>query len=350
MKYRMPPYTVLQKNNTSTISIIIATPYDLEYIPAVSHLKKIDYPQEKIEIILAIGNRPSLQRNRAAKEACGDILYFLNTDACPEADTFGKIVNVIKSDENIGGVGGPDLTPRDNGRLQHLFGYAMSSYIAHWKIRSRYAGIGKTRNSCEKELILSNLAVRRDVYLNADGFNETLYPNEENEFINRIIEKGYKFIYNPDIKIFRDRRKTVPEFVKQFYRYGKGRMNQIFVESFLKNLYFFMPVMLLVYIAVLPFIGHLRFSFVPLFIYLGAGIIDAVCISMKNKKAATLLLPLIYFIMHLSYGVGMLAAFYRDTLGRKNKKQHKVKYSIKKIKSFKEPLKDVTEIYKLKIQ
>ena len=146
----------------STISVIIPASSNSEDLPVLSSLKNIDYPEDKIEIILAIGKIPSVQRNHAVRMAKGDILYFFNRDACAEPDIFKKVVNLINGDKKIAGVGGPDLIPADNSYIQHLFGYAMGSYFAHWRMRARYSQVGKERISDEKELLLSNMAIKKD--------------------------------------------------------------------------------------------------------------------------------------------------------------------------------------------
>ena len=244
----------------TSISVIIPACSDSENLPVLFSLKNVDYPKDKVEIILSIGLWPSAQRNSATKIAKGDILYFFNKDAQPESDIFKKAVSILNSGEEIAGVGGPDLTPSDNNYIQHLLGYAMSSYFTHWKMRARYAQIGKQRISDEKELLLSNLAIKKSVFLASGGFDEKLYPNEENEIINRITKKGYKFVYSPDIKIYRDRRKTLSGFVKQFYRYGQGRMKQIFIEGGIKNLQFLIPLVFLVYLLALIFIKKIHLA------------------------------------------------------------------------------------------
>jgi succinoglycan biosynthesis protein ExoA len=290
-----------------SISVIIPSPEYSEDMPVLSSLSKTNYPDDKMEIIIATGNHPSVQRNKGAKAAKGDILYFFNNDSQTAPDLFLKASEIFSGDANIAGIGGPDLTPVSNNYLQHLFGYAMTSYFAHWKMRARYSEIGEKRTAGEKELLLSNLAVRKDVFLKADSFNERLYPNEENELINRIIEMGYKFIYAPEIRIYRDRRKDLPGFIKQFYKYGQGRMNQISIEGFSGNLPFLIPVLLSVYLLVLPFIYNFPAAFVPLFLYGGLGIIDAAILSFKYKKFLLIWLPFLYLLMHISYAAGAIS-------------------------------------------
>jgi len=293
-----------------SISIIIPVKSDTENLPILKSLTNIQYPKDRLEVFLAIGKHPSVQRNKAAEIARGDILHFFNCGSRLTPDIFTRTIGLFNKDESIAGMGGPDLTPQKNSWVQRLFGYAMSSYFAHWKMRARYSQVGKERVAGEKELLLSNLAMRRDAYSKAKGFNERLWPNEENELINRMSGSGYKFIYNPDVKVYRDRRRSIFEFAKQFYKYGKGRMSQIFIEGWLHNLEFVVPVLLLAYFLILPFAGRYRFSFVPLAAYISLAFLDAAYLSFKNKRILTLLLPALYVIMHISYGLGMLKSLF----------------------------------------
>lgn len=315
------------------ISVIIPVRKFSESLPVLDCLKKMDYLQDKIEIIVAEGNFPSLQRNKAARVACGDILYFLNFDSCPGSNLFNKVVEIFNRSEDIAGVGGPDLTPKNNTYLQQTFGLVLSSYFAHWKMRARYSCLGKERVSNERELILSNLAIRKDVFLQFKGFDERFYPNEENEFINRIVKTGLKFIYSPDAKIYRDRRKTAAAFMKQFYQYGRGRMRQVSIEGLSKNFLFLLPVFFLFYLTTFAFVKGIWVRLVPLFIYLFIGIIDSIYLSFLNKRVLVFSLPLLYFLMHLSYALGMVSEFIRLLIRSRPDKKDGIAVKVRKIKS-----------------
>jgi len=295
----------------NTISVIIPVESNRTSAPVLDCLKNVDYPQEKVEIIMSIGDWPSSQRNQAASVAKGEILYFFNRDTRPQPDIFRKAVGIINRDSKIAGVGGVDITPQGNNYIQHLFGYAMGSYFAHWRMRSRYVPVGKERIAGESELLLSNMAFRKGVFLDSGGFNERLYPNEENELINRVSMMGYKFIYSPDIKICRDRRRNIARFMRQFYSYGQGRINQMCVEGMPGNAKFLLPVFFLVYLFVLLFFHDSPVFFIPLAVYLFLAGIDSAYLSLKNRKNL-LILPLFYLIMHFSYASGMIAGFLRS--------------------------------------
>lgn len=315
----------------NTISVIIPAESVCSSAPVLDYLKRVDYPQENIEIIMSIGNWPSAQRNQAARLAKGDILYFFNRDTQLQPDVFKKMVSIINRGTKIAGVGGVDITPQANSYIQHLFGYAMGSYFAHWKMRARYVQVGKEKVACENELLLSNMAIKRSVFLEAGGFNEGLYPNEENELINRVSKMGYEFIYSPDIKIYRDRRRDIFKFIRQFYSYGQGRLNQVNIEGVSGNLQFLIPLFFLLYVSSLFFAGNSRIVFIPFIIYIVLAAIDSTYLSLKNKKNL-MILPAIYLVMHFSYACGFLAGIYKNITKRKPSVSPKINYKIIYIK------------------
>ncbi len=311
----------------TTISVIIPSESKSASAPVLDHVRQADYPKENIEILMSIGRWPSAQRNQAAGRAKGDILYFFNRDTQLQPDVFKRMVGIINRETKIAGVGGADITPQGNSYLQHLFGYAMGSYFAHWKMRARYVLVGKERVACEKELLLSNMAIKRSVFLEAGGFNEGLYPNEENELISRISKMGYEFIYSPDIRIYRDRRRDVIKFMRQFYSYGRGRLNQMNIEGVSKNYQFLIPLFFLLYVISLFFIGDSRLAFIPLIVYVVLAVMDSLYLSFKNKKNL-IMLPAIYLIMHLSYACGMLTGIFKNIAKKSTRVVPKVNHKI----------------------
>ena len=85
----------------------------------------------------------------------------------------------------------------------------MGSQLAFFSSRARYAPVGKLRETSEKELILCNQLARRETVLRHGGFNEALYPNEENALMDDIQKHGGKLLYDPELLVYRRPRRTL---------------------------------------------------------------------------------------------------------------------------------------------
>lgn len=200
------------------------------YVAACEHLKRILPDDPRYEILLAEGCAPSQQRNRAAREATGDVLYFLDDDSLITPVNLALCLDVM-NDPAVAVVGGPSITPGDDSWLQQLFGYALASAFGSGAVHNRYRAYGEPRKTTDKELILCNLAVRRPVFIDLDGFNECLYPNEENEFLERVISAGYTLLHVPAMSVLRSQRRTLKAFIRQMFNYGRGRGQQTLITA-----------------------------------------------------------------------------------------------------------------------
>lgn len=296
-----------------TFSVILPKRADDSSEQAIQAILCSDYPRERLEILEAIGNAPSRQRNQAAAAAHGDVLYFLDNDSIVTPTLFTQVARHYADDapDSVVGVGGPNLTPETDTFVQQLAGYALASPFAHFKMAARYIPLGSVRDAGEQELILCNLSVRRDVFLQEGGFNETLYPNEENELINRLRKKGFRWRYDPRALIYRSRRARFADFLRQLFSYGRGRTEQMRVEGVsLKSLLCLLPVGLLAYLALLPIVGTWLggLAFIPLMIYgAGAGLSALIQAGIQHQKWRLVpLLPMWYLLMHSAYGAGVL--------------------------------------------
>ena len=69
------------KPSLPRISVIIPAKSEGLMSSALTALKKVKYPIEKIEVIAVYGQSPSKQRNVGIKKSKGKILYFLDNDS-----------------------------------------------------------------------------------------------------------------------------------------------------------------------------------------------------------------------------------------------------------------------------
>jgi GT2 family glycosyltransferase len=314
----------------ATFSIIIPVKPG-GFVAALGHLHRLDPGVHTFEVLIAEGSSPSRQRNAAVREARGDFIYFLDDDSRVAADCLTISERILK-DETVAVVGGPSLTPPDDSPLQQLFGYALSSLLGAGAVRNRYRASGNTRTTTEKELILCNLIMRRSVYLEAGGLDERLYPNEENELLDRISAKGMKLVHAPEMAIQRSQRKTLRQFVRQMFSYGRGRAQQTLITGHFSAISF-APLFFLIYLMVLPFLPANLLTLAPLFSY-GAVVTGFSAAALAGSGSLHgLFLILLYPLMHISNGWGLVCGLFGGTHGR-SRRSLDTPVTVRRIKEF----------------
>jgi succinoglycan biosynthesis protein ExoA len=299
--------------NLPSVTVIIAARPDQAEIKAVTAARQFDYPRDRLEIIVARGKQPSVQRNAAIKAAHGDWIYFLDDDSVPPPASLNQAVKHF-TDPAVSMVGGPNLCPPDSPLLERIFGVALASWLAFFSSRARYAQVGHVRPASEKELILCNLLVRRDVLVQLGGFNEALYPNEENALMDKLQKSGRKLIYDPQFIVYRRPRQSLRAFIKMLMTYGRGRAEQVRLHPTLGSAPNFVPPLFCVYLAaliVIQFAPLNRFlapvklwAAIPLLAY-ALAVLAQTLVSIKSHgfMRSILAMPLLV-ASHIFYGLG----------------------------------------------
>jgi len=208
----------------SVTVVIAARPRQAE-VKAVAASRALDYPADRLAILVARGTQPSVQRNAAVKAALGELVYFLDDDSAPAPGNLRRAVAHFR-DPRVQMVGGPNLCPPEAPPLEQVFARVLASGLAFGPSRARYAAVGRTRATSEKELILCNLLARRSALLELGGFDETLYPNEENALMDRLQRRGGKLLYDPQLVVWRRPRASLRAFARMLMTYGRGRAEQ----------------------------------------------------------------------------------------------------------------------------
>lgn len=313
------------------ISVIIPVPPGEQADLALNSLKSVEYPMENIEILVVEGRQPSRQRNQAARQAKGDIIFFLDSDSIVNKNLFQQAIKEY-DDSGVAGVGGPSLTPESDSYLQKAFGLILGSWFGCFSTRCRFAPIGEIREGTEQNFILCNFSIKRDVFVKEGGFNEELYPNEENEFVNRLRAKGYCLMYHPRAMVYKSMRPTLAKFAKQIFSYGRGRMEHSLISPFTANLVYLIPLVFCLYLLTLFFLRGNVFM-IPFYLYLGLNLGSSAVIGFSNRKGSLfVVLPFIFFIEHLSYGLGLIWGFTKRVFRLAKTSQGEVK--VVKVKEF----------------
>ncbi|MBJ6802458.1 glycosyltransferase family 2 protein [Geomonas propionica] len=299
-------------------------------VRALAGIAQATYPPELFEVLVAHGCQPSVQRNTAAREARGDILYFLDDDSSVAPDFLERAAGHYR-EQNVTAVGGPSLTPATDSTMQRAIGIAFSSAVGGGGVRNRYRKFGAARYSSDSELILCNLSFRREIFLEHEGLDERLYPNEENELMDRLQQEGHLLVHDPDLAVTRSQRRTYRAYVKQMYGYGRGRGEQTLIAGTLKPITL-APSLFLIYALLVPFLGVPLLT-LPLLAYLAIVVLASLQGSLVGKDAALFpWLLLVYPTLHLVYGAGVIRGLIRPRY--RGGKQTHWDVEVRRVKTF----------------
>jgi cellulose synthase/poly-beta-1,6-N-acetylglucosamine synthase-like glycosyltransferase len=293
-------------DNEPSVTVLIAARPEQAEIKALTASRALEYPADKLEIIVTRGKQPSAQRNAGMKKARGELIYFLDDDSEPRPESLRRGVSHF-TETNVKIVGGPNLCPSDAPALEQVFALVLRSWLAFGPSRARYAAVGKVRETGEKELILCNLIARREVLLELGGFNEALYPNEENALMDELQKRGGKLVYDPELIVYRRPRRTLKSFARMLKTYGRGRAEQFRLYPTLGSALNFAPPLFCAYLAVVVpawyFLGPV--SLIPLLVYVIAVLAQtAVLLGGSRRFFDSLCAAPLIVLSHVLYGCG----------------------------------------------
>jgi len=307
------------------VTIIIPYGPGYSYSMVLDSIMRLDYPLERIEVIAVEGKQPARQRNEAIKVAKGEFIFFFDDDVTLDKNLLRRMLRFYK-DPSVTIVGGPNLTPPSDSFIQKCFGYLMGSSFVTGRTSLRWKPFGTAREATENDLILCNMSGRTSV-LKENLFDERLWPGEELDFLVRLKKQGFKALYDPESIVYHSRRATVGKFSKQIFGYACGRAEALMLHHSSFEAIFMIPSLFVLYLLSLPlavtisaFSRNLGLLYcAPLLLYLGIDLLVSLYTAGKNKHLlAAALLPLLFPIAHVSYGLGIL----RSVLFRTPKNKH----------------------------
>jgi len=176
------------------------------------------------------------------------------------------------------------------------------------------SSIAPFRNASGKKYVKSmfHAMYKREVLEKVGFFNEKLLRTEDNEFHYRIRKAGYKLCYNDNIVSYQHTRNSLLKMIKQKKANGMwiGLTTAVCPECL--NLYHYIPFAFLValFISIIS-LFFTKYLFLLVFgSYLIVNVLMSLSSIIKGKfNVYNLLLPIVFFLLHISYGYGTLVGF-----------------------------------------
>ncbi len=316
------------------ISIGIAAYNEEKNLPRLlKDLCAQDYPKDKTELIFADGcstdstkallekfalNETGFRRisiienkkiwlasacNLIIKDFTGDALIKVDAHASLPPDFISKCVSRLEKEKVCGGLR-PCITDMDLPGKKLLL-TAESSMFG--------SGFASYRRKQEPAYVNSvfHIACRREVFEKAGGYNEALRRTEDNEFNYRLRREGFKIFYDPEIRSYQLIRPDLKRMLKQKAANGYWIGLTLGVCPRCISLFHLVPaafVMAIAFTGVLAALGIAWPALAMWGAYMAANILMSVS-ALKSKPFSPvfLCLPMLFFILHISYGAGTLA-------------------------------------------
>ncbi len=203
--------------------------------------------------------RPAEKRNAGIASAKGDVVAFIDDDAYPDARWLENAVKYF-SEQTIGAVGGPGVTPPGDGFLSQAGGRVYENLLVSGNYRYRYKAGGVRRDvddypSC-------NLFVRKSLLDSFGGYRTDFWPGEDTLLCKDVIDSGKRIVYDPWIVVYHHRRALFAPHLRQLGRYAFHRgyfckcypSNSLHASYFVPTLFVLYLLLLLLTTAITPFL------------------------------------------------------------------------------------------------
>lgn len=318
-------------------------------------IKNQDYPHEKIEVVLVDGNSTDATKsimeeflkneksfknilvldnpkrtlpcgwNVALKAFSAEAILKVDAHARIPKDFVSKNVKVLESGEDIVGGQRPNVID-DESMWQETLLLAESSMFG--------SSIAPYRRNQGRKYVNSmfHAAYRRQVFEKIGGFNENLGRTEDNEIHYRMREAGFKLCFDPQIISYQHIRSSLKKMLKQKYSNGYWIALTTGVCPQCLSLYHFVPFLFVmaiilssVMLCVLGMfensVATVLFNIVKVLTSLMWSMYGILAVVMailaeltaqkKQRNITGILLPVLFLLLHLSYGIGTVVGFFK---------------------------------------
>lgn len=300
----------------------------------LSDLKNQDYDHKKVEVILvdsiSLDNTKQIMEefassndflrtvvldnpkrtlpcgwNIALHNSSGDIVLRVDAHALIPPDFISRNVDCISRGRDICGGQVESILEPTGGMLQEVLLAAENSAFGGGIAPFRRINEGKNVKT------LAFAAYRKEIFEDVGYYDERLARTEDNEMHYRMRRAGNRFFMDPTIKSKRYTRNTLREFIRQKYKNGYWIGLTLSVAPRCFSIYHLIPFVWVLALLCSTLLVGLKITSMPAFLmwtsYLAVSLI-LTTLSLRRYQLGVkgLLLPMIFLLTHLSYGIGTL--------------------------------------------
>lgn len=255
--------------------------------------------------------------NLGIKNSRGDYIAICGSHTIYNSDYLENSLSLFNHHPSVDCVGGP-VTSQGINVFSKSAALALSSIFGIGNAKHRF-------KSSEGFGIISQYpCCKKGVFSRVGFYNEELRMNEDDEFFFRMKQGGIKSFMSPRIKSLYFVRSTPRKLFRQYFNYGYWRWKVFKDYKVTFALRQLIPSFFILSIVVLFILGlilnNLFISFALLAIYFMIIISAGFRKSFDNGIQLGVLFPFAVLILHFSYGMGFIKAFFDGVFKTDQKK------------------------------
>lgn len=322
-----------QPDSLPKVSLLVAMRNEAGYIERCLHSLIIqDYPVELLEVYIYDGQstdnswkvaeqilegrshyylRPNHEQiqseawNKGIIESSGDVIGIVSAHAELSPKYVSSAIEVLQRTK-ADMAGGPVRAQSEN-YVGKVISLAMSTPFGVGSAVFRY-----TNKEQETDTVFMGLC-KRSMYMKMGGFDAEMIRNQDDELSYRLLDHGGRIICSPSIRSVYYSRSSLGSLWRQYFQYGFWKVRVLQKHPRQMSLRQFVPPLFVLSLIVSIILLPIPFSACPLhpsfiipLMYLISNITASIYTACKRDWSTLPLLPLVFGILHISYGLGFL--------------------------------------------
>ena len=287
----------------SVAAVLALGPRLLELIVVAA--SRVELPGDpRVRLLVVEARNPALRRNKAAAEARGEYLAFVDDDAFAREDWLEKAAGFLDDNPGVLAVGGPDPAPADS---------TFAELVSDTLLATRWIGSGVAAHESRRgifhvtsphDVALVNMVVRREAFVAVGGFDPEIgYIGEDTALVEALMAHG-RVAYHDAVVVYHRRRAFPSAYVRQRWRYrvktgrllvsaGKRYRSPRIIAFLLSGLVFGVAALLSPKVAAWMLVAYVAITFT-----LGSA-------ATRLRPTAWPLVPFAFMVHHATYFLGI---------------------------------------------
>ena len=294
--------SIIKQNSNVEFEIIIADGRSTDYTKEI--IEKLKFKHDNIILIDNPKKIVSTGFNLGLNKSKGNVIIRLDGHSKIASDFLSNIMRLF-DEIDAECIGGP---------TKHISSGVTGTSIAIAQTHKFGVGNALFRQKIKKGEYVDTLAFgayKRKVFRDIGGYDEELVRNQDDEFSLRLQQNGGKIWLDPSIKSYYYPRVSLLKLFKQYFQYGFFKIRVFQKRRALASIRQIIPFLFVIYLILttLMWVINIKYLFLicsPLIIYFSTGLLFALNSFFKRRSnfLSILILPITFFILHFSYGLG----------------------------------------------